>query len=146
MNCMADSVNGPLSAKIFGASVSMLKLSTQGTKASLSPGRLGIGPAVVITVPAWRSVPPVIEFGSVVKMNGSAPPPSVRLSDVLPGNGKSGPIFQMRQPEAAIPGSQNQPAYRRLPRESRAPPNTCCNAVTCLAESWPVPDGPSDSG
>src|SRR6185295_11636964 len=110
MNCMADSVNGPLLAKIFGASLSMLKLSTQGTKLSLSPGRPGFGPAVVITVLPCRSVPPVAESGGVVKTKGKAPPPSVALSEVLPGAGNSGPIFQMRQPWAAMPGSQNQPA------------------------------------
>ena len=109
MKSIADSGNVPR-AKIFGASVSMLKLSTHGTNESFKPEKAGLGPAVVITVPGFNAVPPVAEFGGVVKMKGRAPPPSVVFSDVLPGAGNSGPIFQTRQPGAATPGSQNQPA------------------------------------
>src|SRR5262245_3185282 len=115
MKSIADSLYGLARAKILGASVSILKLNTQGTKASpkLTVPGCPRGFAFVIVVPAARSVPWVMLLGGVVKMNGRAPPPSVTLSALLPGIGKpgaSGPIFHCRHPNAAIPGSQNQPA------------------------------------
>src|SRR5512143_3651888 len=135
MNSIADSPKLPR-AKIFGASVSMLKLRTHGMNASFRPGKpAGAGPADATTALPCSGVPPVAELGGVVKMNGSAPPPNVALSDVLPGAGNSGPIFQMRQPPAAMPGSQYQPAYSDLPRELRAPSNTFSSAVTCADDS-----------
>src|SRR6476469_9802685 len=124
----------------------MLKLKIQGTKASFRPEKPGLGPAVVITVPACSAVPAVMVLGGVVKMNGNAPPPSVVFNAVLPGTGSSGPIFHTRHPGAAIPGSQNQPAYSGSPCTLRAPSNTFSSAVTCAVESCPVPEGPSVLG
>src|SRR5262245_16688645 len=98
MKSIADSLYGLARAKILGASVSMLKLNTQGTKASPKLTVLGSprGFAFVIGVPGARSVPRVMLLGGVVEMNGRAPPPRVTLSALLPGTGnpgKSGPIF-----------------------------------------------------
>src|SRR4249920_189281 len=145
MKSIADSANVPR-AKIFGASVSMLKPSTHGTNESFRPEKPGLGPAVVTTLLPCNAVPPVAELGGVVKMKGRAPPPSVVFNEVLPGAGNSGPIFQTRQPGAATPGSQNQPAYSERPREFLAPPNTFSSAVTWAPDSAPVPAGPSVCG